>query len=89
MIVRMVAFEGLQPMIAEAFLKEQGSIQCEGMKDSNESWEFLIVMIIAINNIGFAAVIVVLFELYKHFEISDIQHDGNCLFKVRSSRIQN
>ena len=64
---RMIAFEGLQPMVAEAFLKGD-NIQCglDAVKNSNEEWTFWI----AFNLIGFAAVILVLFKIYKHFEIS-------------------
>ena len=59
MIVRMVAFEGLQPTATEAFLKEKGNIQCglEELNQSKESWKFWISVIIVINVIGFAAVI--------------------------------
>ena len=75
MIVRIVAFEGLQPMVTEAFLKERGNIQrgMEKVKGSNESWKFWMVVIIAINIIGFAAVAFVLWKLYKHFENATIQ----------------
>ena len=45
MIVRMVAFEGLQPAATEAFLKEEDNVQCglggmklEEMKGSNDNW---------------------------------------------------
>ena len=40
-IVRMVAFEGSQPVITEAFLKGD-NVQCEmdAVKKSNEEWKF-------------------------------------------------
>ena len=41
MIVRLVAFEGLQPMVTEAFMKEHVDNQCglEKVEESNESWK--------------------------------------------------
>ena len=44
MIVRMVAFEGLQPLVTEAFLK-QDNILCglDTVKKSNEEWTFGII----------------------------------------------
>ena len=67
MLVRMVALEGLQPVVAEAFLKE-GNIQCEldAVKKSNEELKFCIVIVF--NIIGFAAVIFVIIKIYKHLK---------------------
>ena len=67
MLVRMVALEGLQPMFTEAVLKGN-NIQCglDAVKNSNEEWEFWIVMVLVFNIIGFAAVICVFFKTYKH-----------------------
>ena len=59
MLVRMVALEGLQPTVTEAFF-EKCNIQygLDTVKKSNEEWKFWIVMITVFNRIGFAAVIV-------------------------------
>ena len=72
MTVSMVALEGLQPMVTEAFIREKGNIQCrlEGGKEFNEHWKVLIVVILTIVIIGFAAVAFVLWKLYRHFENS-------------------
>ena len=58
LIVRMVASEGLQPMVSEAFLKGD-NIQCvlDAVKKPNEELQFWIVMITVFNMIGFATVI--------------------------------
>ena len=76
MLVRMVAFEGLQPMVTEAFLKEGDNIRCgwedmrlEEMKDSNGNWKFWIAAIIAINIVFFAVVIFVVYRIFKHLEL--------------------
>ena len=64
---RMVALEGLQPMVTEAFLKV-GNTQCGlgAVEKSNEEWKIWIVIIIAFQIVGFAAVIFVTFKTYKH-----------------------
>ena len=73
-IAKMLALEGLQPKVTEAFLKEEEDNQCrlEKMKDSNDSWNILIIVVIMINIIGFAAVIFALWKLYrrvaKHYD---------------------
>ena len=70
LIVRMVASEGLQPMVSEAFLKGD-NIQCgcglDAVKTSKEEWKFWIVVMIVFNIIGFVAGIFVIFRIYKHF----------------------
>ena len=75
MLVRMVASEGLQPMVTEAFFKEDDNIQCglgdirlEELKESNHICKFLIAVIIMISIIGFVAVIFALKKFYKHVE---------------------
>ena len=69
MLVRMAAL-GLQPLVTEAFLKEEENNQygLEEMKDSKDTWKFWIIAIIAINVILFAAAIFALWKLYKHVE---------------------
>ena len=60
----MVALEGLQPMITEAFVKGD-NIQC-GLDAVNKSnW---IVMTFVFNIFGFA-VVVAPFKIYKHLEM--------------------
>ena len=58
MLVRMVALEGLQPIVTEALTREKGNVQCglEELMGSNENGKFWITVTIAINIIGFAAV---------------------------------
>ena len=72
MVVRMVAFEGLQPMVTEACTRENEDIQCgvEGGKEFTDNCmkSLIIVILIAVVTIGFAAVAFVLWKLYKHSE---------------------
>ena len=62
----------MQPRVTEALIREKGNIQCglEGGKELNANCKGLIIVIHTVVIIGFAAVIFVLFKLYKHFEIS-------------------
>ena len=70
MIVRIVALEGLQPMVTEAFMKKKGNNQCglEGVKEPNGGWEVMTIVIIMIIIIGFAAMTFPMWKLYKHCE---------------------
>ena len=53
MIVRIVTFEGLQPMVTEAFIREKEFSQCRlEVEDSNRNWKITIIMV---SSIGFAA----------------------------------
>ena len=60
MIVRIVTFEGLQPMVTEAstFMREIGECRLE-VEDSNGNWKITILMIISF---GFAAMTMEVFE---------------------------
>ena len=70
MIVRIVALEGLQPMVTEAFMKQNENKQCglEEVEESNGIWKVVIIAIIMIIIIGFAAVIFAMRKLYKYVE---------------------
>ena len=54
-LVRIVASEGLQPMVTEAFLKDSDQCEMDAVKETNEGWKSRIVMITVFNIIGFAA----------------------------------
>ena len=69
----MMNFAGMATKIAKitkSFLKGD-NIQCEmdAVKKSNERWTIRIVAIIVLNIVGFAAVIFVIFRIFKRFEI--------------------
>ena len=66
MIVRIVTFEGLQPMATEAFMRENEINQCRlEVEDSNRNWKITSIVIIII---GFAVMTFAMWKLYKYFE---------------------
>ena len=46
MLVSMVALEGLQPVVTEAFLKDSDQCEMDAVKGTNEGWKIWIVMIV-------------------------------------------
>ena len=70
MIVRILALEGLQPMVTEAFMKEKENDQCglEEVEEFNEVWKAATIAFVMKITIGFAAMTFAMWKLYKNIE---------------------
>ena len=86
-IVRMVAFEGLQPMATEAFMiAEHNQCGLEEVRESNGSWTNLIIVVVVIKIISFAAVTFAMWKLYKYVE-KLIEENNLRMFNTLGDRV--
>ena len=87
MIVRIVTFEGLQPMVTEAstFMREIDQCRLE-IEDSNANWKTTKFMIIII---GFATMTFAVWRLRRYMEHRTEIQGGFICAKVSDCEIKN